>query len=143
MFGMRWIVGLVVVGLVGGMVLLPGASARDISGTLTAPSGGNPFGGDVVGSYEITVRGRQVEIEADVSSRAPQGFVYEGWLVDMQTGYKLSLGQLRSGSLEFEQRMVNPYTYGVLVITIEPARDLDPNPDAPVAGALLATPFGQ
>lgn len=74
------------------------------------------------------------------------GYVFEGWLVDPGADpvYKLSLGQLEDGELEFEQNLVNPFTYHLLVVTVERANDLDPNAGDPVAGAPLPSPpFGQ
>jgi len=125
------------------ITLVPLADARSFRGDLTAPSGGAPFGGDVVGDYKIQVHGGKTSIRAKVDVTAMEGYTLEWWLVDTQTGYKLSLGELQGGKLEFEQRMVNPWTYGVLVITAEPVGDLDPNPNTPVAGAALSAPFGQ
>jgi len=150
----QWVVALGAIGLLALAALVPPASARAFRGTLTEPSGGAPFGGDVVGEYRISVRGNQVGISAWVDLSPMGSYVFEGWLVDMQTGYKLSLGALSHGDddddddegrmvLEFHQRMVNVWTYGVLVITTEPSRDLDPNPATPAAGALLPAPFGQ
>jgi hypothetical protein len=115
-----------------------------IEGTLTAPSGGNPFGGSPVGSYSVKVEnGHEVKIKADFDTEPAAGFVLEGWLVDVATGYKLSLGQLEETALKLKQTQVNPFTYNVLVITLEPYNDTDPNPAVPVGGDLLATPFGQ
>jgi hypothetical protein len=116
-----------------------------ISGTLTAPSNGNPFGGDQVGTFSVLSDGSQTSIFARVDIVASEGSVLEGWLVDEGTGYKLSLGQLNdnNGSLIFHQDLVNAYTYNVLVITEEPDNDTDPNPATPVGGAPLPSPFGQ
>lgn len=138
-----WMWAMVAAGLMATLALAPAVTAREFRGSLTAPSGGAPFGGEEVGSFEIEVRRNRITIEAEVDLDAPDGYTFEGWLVDMQTGYKLSLGQLDGDELRFRQRMVNPFTYGVLVITMEPVGDLDPNPAAPVAGALLESPFGQ
>jgi len=154
MVRIKWVAVLGAIGVLAVAALLPAAEARAFRGELTAPSGSAPFGGDVVGAYRISVRGSQVTISAWLEMEPPAGYVFEGWLVDMQTGYKLSLGALSHGDddedneegrivLEFHQRMVNVWTYGVLVITTEPSRDLDPNPAMPVAGALLPRPFGQ
>lgn len=143
------------IGLVTMAALLPVAEARGIRGDLTEPSGGSPFGGDLVGAYRISFRSGGVSITAWIERTPAPGQTFEGWLVDMQTDYKLSLGALTSADddddddggprwvLKFHQRMVNPFTYGVLVITTEPLGDADPNPAAPVAGALLPAPFGQ
>lgn len=119
------------------------ASSTSLQGNLTAPSGPNPFGGSVVGNYSVAINGNEIKIKANVTTSAPAGYVYEAWLVDTQTTYKLSLGQLKDGSLEFKQNMLNPLTYGVVVITNEPVGDLNPNPDMPAGGALLLAPFGQ
>jgi hypothetical protein len=127
--------------IVGAAVLAPLASAREFEGDLASPADGS-----TVGSYEIKVSGRNVEIEARVTVRASDGMTLEGWLVDVVGGepaYKLSLGELRGRSLDFEQRMVNVYTYAMLVITVEPRGDLDPNPAEAVAVAILPEPFGQ
>jgi hypothetical protein len=115
------------------------------SGTLTAPSNGNPFGGNQVGTFSVLSDGSQTSIFAHVDLVASEGSVLEGWLVDEGTGYKLSLGQLNdnNGSLSFHQVLVNAYTYNVLVITEEPDNDTDPNPATPVGGAPLPSPFGQ
>lgn len=154
MVRMKWVAVLGAIGILAAAALLPAAEARGFRGELTAPSGGNPFGGDIVGQYRISVRGHQVSISAWVKLDPPSGYVFEGWLVDMQTGYKLSLGSLAGEGddeddddgrmvLSFDQRMVNVYTYGVLVVTAEPKGDLDPNPAMPAAGTLLRAPFGQ
>jgi hypothetical protein len=67
----------------------------------------------------------------------PDGYVLEGWLVDMDSGYKLSLGGFTTGhngdaTFHFNQRMVNFSLYEKVVITQEPAHDIDPNPATPV-----------
>lgn len=70
--------------------------------------------------------------------------VLEGWLVDMDSDYKLSLGKADShGKITFSQPMVNPWIYDVLVITEEPIDDSDPTPNTPVGGIPLDEPFGQ
>jgi len=122
-----------------------GTSDRNrVSGDLTAPAGGNPFGGDYVGDYSIVTNGHRTVVRAHVDIEPSDGMVLEGWLVDMGTGYKLSLGQFNDrGSLGFGQRIVNPHTYNVIVVTEEPANDIDPNPATPVGGAELPSPFGQ
>jgi hypothetical protein len=115
-----------------------------ISGTLTAPSNGDPFGGDQVGTFNVLSDGNQTSIFAQVDLVASEGSVLEGWLVDAATDYKLSLGELNdSGSLIFHQDLVNAYTYNLLVITEEPDNDTDPNAATPVGGAPLPSPFGQ
>jgi hypothetical protein len=115
-----------------------------IRGDLTSPSDGNPFGGDEIGSYSILTVGHKTVVRAHIELEPSDGMVLEGWLVDMGTGYKLSLGQFSDrGSLAFGQSMVNAHTYDVLVVTEEPEGDIDPNPATPIGGAALPSPFGQ
>ena len=113
------------------------------NGSLTAPEGDAPFGGDTVGTYSIYVNNSdQVNVTTTIKNTS-SGMVQEGWLVDMDSGYKLSLGKADShGKLMFSQSMVNPWIYDVLVITEEPIGDSDPAPNVPVGGVLLETPFG-
>ena len=64
-----------------------------LKGDLTAPAGEAPFGGKVVGDHLVRVNGNQISIVTSFDANPSAGMVYEGWLVDMATGYKLSLGQ--------------------------------------------------
>ncbi len=131
-----------------------------LTGDLTAPEDDKPFGGDHVGNYKLKVREHnKVTIIAKVTKTMMEekmmedkkeekmmekSNVLEGWLVDMQSGYKLSAGQLGTGhTLVFTQRMVNPWIYDLIVITEEPMDDTDPSPHMPVGGAQLSEPFGQ
>jgi hypothetical protein len=149
--GIMLLAAVVVAGGGGATIFFSAMSAAEatdrgrISGTLTAPSNGDPFGGDQVGTFSVLSDGSQTSIFAHVDLVASEGSVLEGWLVDEGTDYKLSLGQLNdnNGSLIFHQDLVNAYTYNVLVITEEPDNDADPNPATPVGGAPLPSPFGQ
>ena len=116
-----------------------------IRGDLTSPADDKPFGGIVVGDYFIRVNGNDIRINTEFDTTPSEGIVYEGWLVDVDTGYKLSLGQLneQSNELFFSQEIVNPWIYNVLVISEEPMGDTDPSPDTPVGGVPLKAPFGQ
>jgi len=120
------------------------SAAFIIRGELTAPAGDTPFGGDVVGDYLIRiVHGQNVKISTTFDSSPAEGMVHEGWLVDVDSGYKLSLGQSNAKNhLSFSQTIVNPWIYDVLVITEEPIRDTNPLPNNPVGGVLLDKPFG-
>ena len=105
-------------------------------GDLASPKDGKPFGGDVVGDYFVRITEDKVRIMATVDNSPTQGKVFEGWLVDMDTGYKLSLGKFDDrDTLFFTERMVNPSIYDLLVITEEPENDTDPNPANPIGGA--------
>jgi len=120
------------------------AAQKSFQGTLTAPSGNNPFGGASVGSYNIQQSGHTVTITADVNQSPQSSKVFEGWLVDTNTGYKLSIGQLDGTKLQFSQTMVNPAIYKLLVITVEQVGKTDPNPSGVIAGgAQLPQGFGQ
>jgi len=117
-----------------------------LSGDLTSPAGGAPFGGDVVGDYFIRVNENDVRILAEINDPPSSGMVYEGWLVDPDSDYKLSTGQFneQNDMLFFAQEIVNPSIYNVLVITAEPIGDTDPSPTLPPVGAVpLGAPFGQ
>ncbi len=115
-----------------------------LKGDLTAPAGEAPFGGNVVGDHLVRVNGNQISIVTSFDANPSAGMVYEGWLVDMATGYKLSLGQFDAkNDLFFSQAIVNPWIYDVLVITEEPKEDTDPAPTKPVGASLLSGPFGQ
>ncbi len=114
-----------------------------MNGNLTAPSGDASFGGKTVGTFSISVDGSDhVTVITHIKSTS-SGMVQEGWLVDMDSGYKLSLGKSHDdGKLSFSQQMVNPWIYDAIVITEEPVGDSNPAPNVPVGGILLETPFG-
>jgi len=154
--------GIALMAIVFGLVLSPAvateAEARTfapsfvLQGELTAPSDDKPFGGEVVGDYTIGVydsgrRGGQTTISVEFDSRATPGTVYEGWLVDKDSGEKTSFGIFQ----ENKQRQTQFYTVSVtsmfnndlIVITEEPIVDTDPAPHTPVGGAVLGIPFGQ
>ena len=120
------------------------ADAQQMSGAITAAEGGEPFGGQEMGTVSIDSTGRRTNISADINDSPEEGNVFEGWLVDTgASGYKLSLGQFRNGTLDFSQYMVNPYTYNNFEITEEPAEDPDPNAADSIAGFELQDPFGK
>ena len=115
-----------------------------IEGKLTAPSGDKPFGGDDVGTIEIEYDKNNVSIMSELNKSPSEGMVFEGWLVDPDTGYKLSTGLLDENNAQtFEQVIVNPYIYNVYVVTEEPVEDVDPNANIPAGGFALPSPFGQ
>lgn len=119
-------------------------SGQQMSGPITAAEGGEPFGGQQMGTVSIDTTGRRTTVGADINDTPEEGNVFEGWLVDTGgSGYKLSLGQFRDGTLGFSQYMVNPYTYNNFEVTEEPAEDPDPNAADSIAGFELQDPFGQ
>jgi hypothetical protein len=120
------------------------AEAQNNTGDITAASEGQPFGGEKMGTVTIDSDGRRTNVSADINASPNEGNVFEGWLVDAEgSGYKLSLGQFRNGTLDFSQYMVNPYTYKNFELTEEPAEDPDPNAAESIAGYELQTPFGR
>jgi hypothetical protein len=122
------------------------AEAQQMSGDITAPSGGNPFGGENMGTISVDSDGNKTNIVADFNESPGEGNAFEGWLVDTGpegSGYKLSLGQFSNGTLNFNQSMINPYTYKNFEVTEEPDDDLDPNAASSIGGFELDSPFGQ
>jgi hypothetical protein len=141
-----WFLSIVI--LTGGIltIFLQGqmADAQQMSGAITATEGGELFGGQEMGTVSIDSTGRRTNISADLNDLPEEGNIFEGWLVDTgASGYKLSLGQFRNGTLDFSQYMVNPYTYNNFEVTEEPAEDPDPNAADSIAGFELQDPFGQ
>ncbi len=119
-----------------------------MKGALTAPEGDKPFGSDhVVGHYFIRANDHQVNIKAEFESTSSPNLVFEGWLVDVDTGFKLSTGlftdETNANRLNITQEIANPWIYDVFVVTEEPIVDDDPNPHKPVGGVALSKLFGQ
>ncbi len=117
-------------------------------GALTAPQGDKPFGGDhVVGHYVIRANDHQVNIVAEFETTSSPDLNLEGWLVDVDTGFKLSTGlfsdETNANRLHVVQEISNPWIYDVFVVTEEPIADIDPAPHTPVGGVALSEPFGQ
>jgi hypothetical protein len=119
------------------------AQAQQIDIDVTKPASNNPFGGEKVGTISITPDGHMVHIAANLTAPPNTGKVYEGWFVDAGgSGYKLSLGEFgNNGTLQFDQQMVNPYTYTQFIVTEEPFEDADPNAADAIGGAQLQAPF--
>jgi hypothetical protein len=119
--------------------------AANVTGELTKPEGGNPYGGEKIGDITISSDGHQTEIKGLVSASPAEGNVYEAWLGDAGgSEYKLSLGQLlENGTIDVSQHLVNPFTYTIFFVTEEPQDDVDPNSADAIAGVQLKAPFGQ
>ena len=101
-----WFLSIVI--LTGGIltIFLQGqmADAQQMSGAITAAEGGEPFGGQEMGTVSIDSTGRRTTISADLNELPEEGNIFEGWLVDTgASGYKLSLGQFRNGTLDFSE----------------------------------------
>jgi hypothetical protein len=87
------------------------AEAQKHTGNITAASEGQPFGGEKMGTITIDSDCRRTNVTANINASSNEGNVHEGSLEDEDgSGYKLSLGQFRNGTLDFSQYMVNPYT---------------------------------
>ncbi len=123
-----------------------------LQGELTAPSDDKPFGGDVVGSYVIGVYDAgtlddRTTIYIEIDSRATPSTVYEGWLVDADSGKKTSFGRFQENTQRQEQfytvSVESNFNNDLVVITEEPIVDTDPAPNTPIAGAVLGNPYGQ
>ncbi len=132
------------------LISLPFENAQATSTTEQTQTGvvvgytGQPFG-----VADISTNGRTTEVAIATDFLPPPGKVFEAWLVDGgggASGYPLSLGQLfSSGTLKFDEHLVNAYTYSDLIITVEPANDKDPGGawSQTVGAYVLASPFGQ
>lgn len=132
------------------LILLPFENAQATSTTEQTQSGVLVgYGGQLFGLVDISTNGRTTEVNIATDFLPPPGKVFEAWLVDGgggASGYPLSLGQLfTSGTLKFDEHMVNAYTYTDLIITVEPVNDLDPGGawSQTVGAYLLASPFGK
>jgi hypothetical protein len=111
--------------------------AKSIEGTAT--------GGEKMGTLTVTPHNHTLSIVANMNAPPAQGKVFEGWLVDSGgSEYKLSLGEfLKNRTLNYNETLVNPYTYTQFIVTEEPFEDTDPNAAAAFAGADLQAPFGR
>jgi hypothetical protein len=120
------------------------AEAQQMTGDITARSDGNPFRGQKMGTITVDSDGHWTNVTADLNASPKEGNIFEGWLVDAGgSGYKLSLGQFRNGTLNFTQYLPNPYTYKNFEVTEEPSDDPDPNAVSSIAGFELDNPFGR
>ena len=131
------------------LILLPFENAQATSTTEQTQSGVLVgYGGQLFGLVDISTNGRTTEVNIATDFLPPPNSVFEAWLVDGgggASGYPLSLGQLfPSGTLKFNEHLVNAYTYTDLIITVEPVNDLDPGGawSQTVGAYLLANPFG-
>jgi len=105
-----------------------------VHGDLTAPMDDKPFGGDVVGHYYIQVRDDRATISVRIDAKASQGTVYEGWLVDADSGVKTSFGiiqhsEYRQMGVQLTTNVENNFNDDLVVITEEPVVDTDPAPN--------------
>ncbi len=112
-------------------------------GDLTASSGDKPFGVDSIGRYYTHVVGDRTTIYVEFIFPASEGTVYEGWLVDADTGKMTSFGKTPTEEDIIMASLENQFNNDLIVITEEPLLDTDPAPHTKIGGAVLGTPFGQ
>ena len=63
--------------------------------------------------------------------------IFEAWLVDLDSGYKLSIGSFVTNengreSFIFRQKIVNFKIYDMIVVSVEDVNDFNPNPHTPI-----------
>ena len=115
-----------------------------LQGDLTAPQGDKPFGGEAVGNFYAHVQDTHTLIYVDFDRMPSPGTVYEGWLIDADSGEKTSFGKFQENrNRNFITTVDTQFNNDLIVITEEPVIDSDPAPHTPVGGAVLGTPFGQ
>jgi len=120
--------------------------AAPVTFNLTKSKNPGPgFGDEKIGTVSFDTKDNKTYILANLSDIAPsQDKVFEGWLVDAGgSNYKLSLGQFTDNTLQFAEKLVNPYTYKQFIITQEPPNDKDPNAADTFGGVELPVPYGQ
>src|ERR671919_2815213 len=85
--------------------------AANVTGELTRPAGGNPYGGEKIGDIAITSDGHQTNIKGLVSASPAEENVYEAWLHDAGGwGYQRSLRQRnKEGTINFSQHTVHAF----------------------------------
>ena len=122
-------------------VELPKAIIQD---DLTAPKGDKPFGGAAVGNFFASVKDDFTVLYVDFDRQPSAGTVFEGWLVDVDSGEKTSFGTFQENrNRNFITSVDTQFNNDLIVITEEPRIDSDPAPATPVGGAALGIPFGQ
>ena len=138
--------GIVVAALFSITLGIQSVDAAPVTFNLTKSKNPGPgFGDEKIGTVSIDTKDNKTYILANLSDTAPkQDKVFEAWLVDAGgSNYKLSLGQVTEGILQFTEKLVNPYTYKQFIITEEPANDKDPNAADTYGGVELPIPYGQ
>ena len=112
-------------------------------GDLASPNGHNQPGGSRIGTYSLSVKDEIVTIYAGLDKRPNDGMVYEGWLIDVESGTNQSLGKFQDGIKRGFFYAQPNFSYDRFVITEEPLGDLNPSINKVVAVAPLNEPFGK
>jgi len=87
----------------------------------------------IVGSVSGTTPCTNVEINARLNKMPSANMVYEGWLVDKDANYKLSVGSFNGMWLSAGHKLVQFSPYDAVAVSLEPANDTDPMPATIVA----------
>jgi hypothetical protein len=146
MFSKIALFGIVVAALFSITMGIQSVDAAPVTFNLTKSKVPGPgFGDEKIGTVSFDTKDNRTYILANLSDVSPkQDKVFEGWLVDAGgSNYKLSLGQFTDSTLQFTEKLVNPYTYKQFIVTEEPANDKDPNAADTYGGVELPIPYGQ
>jgi hypothetical protein len=123
------------------------AAGQLVTTPITAAVEGKAYGGAPLGALTIDAKGQEIHLIAKMNSGPELNKQFEGWLVDAgqrASGVKLSLGAFNNSNiLDFQENMINPYTYSEFQVTQEPIQDKDPKAATVRGGAALPAPFGQ
>jgi len=107
-------------------VSLSGVGDSGISGTATT------IAGNISGPTPYS----NVEVNVSVNKMPSENMVYEGWLVDNDSNYKLSLGVFNGMRLSARQHLPKfgeDAPYDAIAVSREPANDTNPMPATVVA----------
>jgi len=87
----------------------------------------------IVGSISGTTPYTNVEINVRLNKTPSENMVYEGWLVDKDADYKLSVGAFNGMRLSARHKLVQFAPYDAVAVSLEPANDTNPMPTTIVA----------
>ena len=87
----------------------------------------------IAGSISGATPYNNVEINASLNKMPSADMVYEGWLVDKDASYKLSIGAFNGMRLSARHKLVQFSPYDAVAVSLEPANDTDPMPATIVA----------
>ena len=76
-----------------------------------------------------------------INRQRSQGKVFEGWFVDIATGYRRSTSKL--ANMMFTRAMASLTKYNAIVVTEESENDVNPYPAVPILRSMLQQAFGQ
>lgn len=132
--------GLMLLSTLGSQYLFAAPLTLDIK---KAKDPGPGFGDEKLGTVTLNTQGNKIDLSANLTAQPKQDKVFEGWLVDTPSNYKMSVGAVNNGQLTYSANLVNPYTFSQFIITEEPKDDKDPNAAGTYGGTDLPPPFNQ